>query len=364
VSEAAKILYVDDEPGNLTIFEAAFEDDYDVILAESGAKALEILAQAPVDILITDMRMPKMTGAELLEKVIPLYPDTIRMVLTGYTDIESVVQAANQGRVYQFITKPWEDDQVRMLLRTAVEHAELLRQGRELRQQLLEQQHKEETIRSIFQRFAPSAVVDKVLRQDEGMERLAPELVDATLLFCDIRGFTGLCAQHEPRVVLELINAYFDTMTQVVDARGGTVNQFLGDAFLAIFGAPVRCAEHELSAVQAGLDMIAALRRFNEQTARRIIGMDLTVGIGIQRGPVAVGHVGATDKIVYTVIGDAVSQVAEVQARSKGYPNAVIATAEVMSRCGDRFVTLPHEAASLRTEGEPAQVFRVLGAVS
>jgi adenylate cyclase len=183
-------------------------------------------------------------------------------------------------------------------------------------------------------------------------------------LFCDIRAFTTLCSQHEPRVVLNLMNAYFDTMTQVVDARGGTVNQFLGDAFLAIFGAPVRCLEHEVSAVRAGLDMIAALERFNEQVARRMVGQDLTVGIGIQRGPVAVGHVGASDKIVYTVIGDAVTQVSEIQGMSKGHPNAVLATAEVMDRCAGRFVAVPRDEGTLEIDGEPVEVLRVLGAVS
>jgi adenylate cyclase len=364
VSEPATILYVDDEPDNLMVFEAAFEDDYGVMLAQSGSEALEILAKSPVDVLITDMRMPRMSGTELLEKVIPLYPDTIRMILTGYTDIDSVVQAANQGRVYQFIAKPWEYEQVNMVLRTAVEHAALIRQGRELRQKLSEQQHKEETIRSIFQRFASADVVEKVLLQEEGKERLAPELVDATLLFCDIRGFTTLCSAHDPQVILKLMNAYFDTMTGVVDDRGGMVTQFLGDAFLAIFGAPVRRAEHEVNAVQAALDMLDALTRFNADTARRIVGQDLAVGIGIQRGPVAVGHVGASDKIVYTVIGDAVTQAAQVEAQTKRRPNTILATAQVIDQCRGRFVTIAEDDAMLDADGRPLALLRVLGAAA
>lgn len=364
MSQEATILYVDDEPGNLTIFEAAFEDDYDLVLAESGAEALELLSTTPVDILITDMRMPKMTGTELLEKVIPLYPDMIRMILTGYTDIESVVQAANQGRVYQFITKPWDDDQVRMLLKTAVEHTQLIRQGRALRQQLAEQQHKEETIRGIFQRFAAREVVERVLLQDEGSERLKPEVVEATLLFCDLRGFTTLCAKHDPKVILKLMNGYFDVMTEVVDERAGTVSQFLGDAFLAVFGAPMRCQDHEANALQAGLEMVRALERYNAETAKRMVGQELEVGIGIQRGSVAVGHVGANDKIVYTVIGDAVAQVEEVQAESKAYPNAVLATADVVERCPDRFLIEALEQSSFQIDDAPVALYRVLGAVA
>lgn len=361
MSQRATILYVDDEPGNLTIFEAAFEDDYDLLLAQSGAEALAILANTPVDVLITDMRMPSMTGTELLEQVIPLYPDTIRMILTGYTDIDSVVQAANQGRVYQFITKPWDDPEMRILLRTAVDHATLIRQGRELRRQLAEQQAKEETIRGIFQRFAPAEVVEKVLLQDEGSERLAPELVDASLVFCDVRGFTSLCARHDPDVILDLMNAYFDTMTAVVDARGGTVNQFFGDAFLAIFGAPLCRSEHEVSAVQAGLELVGALARFNAETARRIVGQDLAIGVGIQRGPVAVGHAGANDRIVYTVIGEAVSQVEEIQAQGKDLPNAVLTTTEVIERCGGRFRTAPHRVVDPTVAAGAPQTLRVVG---
>ena len=87
------ILYIDDEEDNLTVFSATFRRDYEVHLATSGHKGLEIMKKHNIHLVITDQRMPKMTGTEFLEKIIPHYPDCIRMVLTGFSDVETIIQA-------------------------------------------------------------------------------------------------------------------------------------------------------------------------------------------------------------------------------------------------------------------------------
>jgi class 3 adenylate cyclase len=361
MADKATVLYVDDEPGNLTVFEAAFEDDHEILLAQSGPDALGILAEHPVDILVTDMRMPGMTGTELLKRVIPRYPDIIRMVLTGCTDIDSVVQAANQGQVYQYITKPWEDDQVRMLLRGAAEHAALLRRGAVLRRRLLEQQHREETIRGIFQRFAPADLVAEVLLNEESGDRLAPDRVEVSLLYCAVQDFGELCRQYDPRDILALMNGCFEAMTREVESRGGMISRFLGDAILAVFGAPVRNAEHEVSAVRAALGIVHALERFNEETARGIVGRDLTVAIGVHRGPVSVGHVGPSDNVVYSVIGDAVPKARRLQMRATSSPNLIVTDAALLARCPGQFRTEPLGDAPPPTDDEADGPQRVLG---
>ena len=98
------ILYIDDEEDNLTVFNAAFRRDYEVHLAISGPKGLEIMKKHNIHLVITDQRMPEMTGTEFLEMIIPHYPDCIRMVLTGFSDVEAIIQAINNGRVYRYIT--------------------------------------------------------------------------------------------------------------------------------------------------------------------------------------------------------------------------------------------------------------------
>ena len=111
--EARRILIVDDEPDNLFVLEAILEEQYHVITADSGPAALEALARhGEVDLVISDQRMPGMTGVELLTRVARAMPEVVRMVLTGYSDVEPIVSAINRGSVYRFLLKPWDADEL------------------------------------------------------------------------------------------------------------------------------------------------------------------------------------------------------------------------------------------------------------
>lgn len=115
------VLYVDDEVQNLVSFNAAFRRTYKVLIAESGFKALEILANNTVCVIITDQRMPKMSGTELLEQVRNMYPSIIRMVITGYSDVEAIIGAINKGQVFRYIIKPWDENELRITLDNALQ---------------------------------------------------------------------------------------------------------------------------------------------------------------------------------------------------------------------------------------------------
>ncbi|MEO1508963.1 MAG: response regulator [Cyanobacteria bacterium J06633_23] len=125
-----RLLVVDDEPDNLALLYRTFRRDYQVIKAESGRKALEVLADdGEVAVIISDQRMPEMTGTEFLSKTVPDFPDTVRIILTGFTDVEDLVQAINNGQVYRYITKPWEPSTLRQLVHQAAHTYELLKQS-------------------------------------------------------------------------------------------------------------------------------------------------------------------------------------------------------------------------------------------
>jgi sigma-B regulation protein RsbU (phosphoserine phosphatase) len=119
------ILYVDDEESNLRIFRMAFKREYDVLTAMGGNEAIEILRGNDVQCLITDQKMPEMTGTELLEKVLPEFPDVIRMILTGFADIEAIVKAVNKCGIYKYITKPWDKGEMKLTIDKALEAYEL-----------------------------------------------------------------------------------------------------------------------------------------------------------------------------------------------------------------------------------------------
>lgn len=132
------ILYVDDEEDNLTVFKSTFRREFNIHLAKSGAEGMEILKNNEVQLIITDQRMPEMTGIQFLESVIPDYPDCIRMILTGFSDVEAIIEAINKGRVYRYITKPWNKDELRLTINNAFENFELKKKNKNLIEELKE----------------------------------------------------------------------------------------------------------------------------------------------------------------------------------------------------------------------------------
>lgn len=120
------LLLVDDEESILSALKRIFRrDGYQILTANSGARGLELLAQQPVDVIVSDQRMPGMTGIEFLREAKQLYPHTVRMTLSGYTDLQSIIEAVNEGAVYKFLTKPWDDDLLRSHVAHAFEQSEL-----------------------------------------------------------------------------------------------------------------------------------------------------------------------------------------------------------------------------------------------
>ena len=119
-----KIIVVDDEPNNLRVLERLFRHDYEVITAESGEEALRLLSEHDAALVITDQRMPNMTGVELLKRTADIRPHMVRIILTGYTDIETLVEAINSGLVYKYVTKPWNNEELRLTVNRALEHYE------------------------------------------------------------------------------------------------------------------------------------------------------------------------------------------------------------------------------------------------
>lgn len=135
--ESHTVLLVDDEPNILrSLIRLLRRDAYTILSAGSGAEGLDVLAENPVDVVISDQRMPGMTGTEFLSQVKELYPDTVRIVLSGYTDLDSVTDAINQGAIYKFLTKPWDDELLRQNVREAFEKHELRAENLRLEEEL------------------------------------------------------------------------------------------------------------------------------------------------------------------------------------------------------------------------------------
>lgn len=135
--EKIRILYVDDEENNLQAFKATFRRDYKIFIAISACEGREVLKNEEVDIVVTDQRMPQETGVEFLESIIPIHPNPIRILLTGYTDIQAVIDAINKGQVYHYLTKPWEEDYLRTVIKNAFEIHQLRIENEKLTRALI-----------------------------------------------------------------------------------------------------------------------------------------------------------------------------------------------------------------------------------
>ncbi len=125
MSRRHKILIVDDEVANLRLLQRVLGREYDVLEATGGQEGLELLKKNNVSLIITDQRMPAMTGVQLLEQSLPVSPDAIKILLTGYTDVQALIDAINAGHVYKYIPKPWDADELKLTVRRAIETFEL-----------------------------------------------------------------------------------------------------------------------------------------------------------------------------------------------------------------------------------------------
>lgn len=132
------VLYVDDEENNLLAFKASFRRDFNVFTALSADEGKKVLAENEIHVLITDQRMPGTLGTELLAQAVKDYPDQIRILLTGFSDIEAIKDAINRGQIYHYLQKPWNDKDLRETIRNAYQVYHLKKKQQELSQQLLQ----------------------------------------------------------------------------------------------------------------------------------------------------------------------------------------------------------------------------------
>ncbi len=226
------LLLVDDEINIVKALKRSLRrDGYQILTANSGAEGLKLLGRQRVGVIVSDQRMPNMTGAEFLSEVKVLYPDTMRIMLSGYTDLESVTNAINEGAIYKFLTKPWEDDLLRDNIRIAFEHYEMALDNRRLTAELqhaneelqqfnreLERQVKEKT-REIIRNVNLLQVSQEILEHlpvavlgidEQGMIAVSNRESNRLLRGLSLGGLVGLQAKEVlPFVVMEWVDQCF-----------------------------------------------------------------------------------------------------------------------------------------------------------
>jgi len=353
------ILYVDDEEHNLISFAATFRKEYNILTAKSGKEGVDILHNNEVNLIITDQRMPEMTGIQFLEKIIPEYPDMIRMILTGFSDIEVIIDAINSGRVFRYITKPWDENELRMTIENTRQVFELQVSNKELLAKLTKKVEEQEQTLNLFIKYVPEQVIEKALKNDQ-KSIFEGELRNIAVLFCDIRDFTPMSEELSPKEVVSFLNDYYTIMTEIVKQYNGSVNQFVGDEIFATFGALESYPDNEINAVFCGIKMMENLQRLNEKY-QKIFKREIEMGIGINYGEVVAGNLGSEDRIRFSVTGDTVNTGKRIESITIKFPNTILVSYTIYQKIKDVINVKAWEPLFVKGKKEKIHIYEVLG---
>jgi adenylate cyclase len=214
---------------------------------------------------------------------------------------------------------------------------------------------REEVARANYGRFLPEYVVKQMLENPESF-KLGGVNQTITILFADIRGFTRLSEHAQPEKVVHLLNKYFSAMTDIIFAHGGTLDKYLGDGLMALFGAPTATPDDATNALNAAVAMQRRVLAINEDL--RTEGLpEVAIGIGLHTGEAVVGYIGSERRSEYTAIGDTVNTAARLESNSKG--GQILLSDATSKAAHSRYQLVPREPISVKNRVQPVPLFEV-----
>lgn len=331
-----KILVVDDDPLTRKVLSVNLtEEGYTVETAENGLDGLQMLREQPFDIVLLDLLMPEMDGFDVL-KVIKADARLRHLpviVISGEGDLASITRCIATG-AEDYIQKPFDPVLLRTRVSACVEKKRLrdqeIRQQQELNELNKALEIRNRFIRGTFGRYLSDEVVDTILDSPQGLA-LGGEKRTVTILICDLRGFTSVSELLPAETVVKIINLYLDAMTDIILRHLGTIDQFIGDAILAIFGAPISHDDDAMRAVACAVEMQLAIKDVNERC--RAAGYpEVSMGIGMNTGEVVVGNIGSTKRTKYGPMGRNVNLASRIESYTVG--GQILVSESTLKACG------------------------------
>ncbi len=296
-----------------------------------------------------------------------VHPEDLEMVMTRLREYSRESAQREFSQEYRIITGAqetrWVDERMWVIPneKGRIAHYEGIlldvTERRQAEQSLAQEQAARAFIRETFGSYLSEEVVTEILESPEGIN-LGGEVRDITVLVSDLRGFTSMTESLGCQHVLEIINRYLETMTEIVLRHGGTIDEFMGDGILVFFGAPQPCSDHFRRGIRCAIDMQAAMAEFNEEGLR--LGQpQLQMGIGINCGELVVGNIGSRKRKKYGAVGSPINVAFRVEAHTAG--GEILVTPSIYNRlAGELLVGTVRETHLKGLEG-PVTLYQIVG---
>jgi len=326
----SSLLVVDDNEMNRDMLSRRLKSrSYEVATAEDGYQALEMLERDHFDLVLLDVMMPGISGLEVLQKVRQgsSRADLPVIMATARDTSEDIVEALKLG-ANDYVTKPLDFPVVLARVQSALslKHAtdEIQRLARHL-------EVRNQFIRNTFGRYLSDEIVESLLETPEGLA-LGGERRCVTILMSDLRGFTSLAERIPPEQVVGILNHYLGKMAEIILEHRGTIDEFIGDAILVIFGAPQVRDDDARRAVACAIAMQRAMAGVNEFNRSNDLP-EVEMGIAIHTGEVVVGNIGSQKRAKYGVVGTPVNMTSRIESYSVG--GQVLISEQTRQAAGD-----------------------------
>jgi len=339
---------VDDELDTVRLVRKILQaDGCQVIEATDGDQAMEIYRKLSPDLILLDIILPQRDGLEILREI--RQKDTVTgIIMASALTSERITIDSMLAGADDYISKPFQLREMRVRIRQVLEKTALRRENARLQSQL---ERANARIRELLERYVSAEVMAEFMDRPEP-PALGGKRQEITILYADIQGFTPLAESIPPDQLVEILNYYLQLAATAIRKHGGTLDKFMGDGVIGLFGAPTPQEDHPLRAVSAGLDIVKAYQE--AATSEH----NLTVGIGINTGEVVVGNIGTPQLMNYTAIGDAMN-LAERLEEMAG-PDQVLIGPRTRQLLGDLVVAESLGPRQIRGRSEPIEPYRVL----
>ena len=275
---------------------------------------MRALEQSDVDVVLLDLLMPGMDGREVLRRI-KEHPDwraTPVIVISGSQDMDGIIECIEAG-ADDYLFKPFNPVLLQARIKAGIERKRWHDKEELYRQQL---ERNEKFIRATFGRYLSDEIVTDILERPEGLE-LGGDLRKVSIVMSDIRGFTTLSEHLEPAQVVNIINRYLGAMTDIIMAHQGTIDEFIGDAILAVFGAPLQRDDDADRAVQCALAMQEAMEDINALNEAEGLPA-ISTGIAINTGDVIAGNIGSERRSKYGFVGHPMNVTSRIEDLTAG----------------------------------------------